>query len=60
MNSPYTIIPVIFSGTGEELDDFVNRYDIKTITSQKIGASIITDKYILKANMTRQDFESNQ
>jgi hypothetical protein len=59
MNSPYTIIPVIFSGTGEELDDFVNRYDIKTITSQKIGASIITE-YILKANMTRQDFESNQ
>jgi hypothetical protein len=39
MNSPYTIIPVIFSGTGEELDDSVNRYDIKTITSQKIGAS---------------------
>ena len=58
MNSPYTIIPVIFSGTGEELDDFVNRYDIKTITMQRIGANNnYIDKYIVKATMTKQDFE---
>ena len=58
IGSPSTIIPVIFSGTGEEVDDFVNRYNIKTTTSQKIGANDnYVDKYIVKATMTKQDFE---
>jgi hypothetical protein len=58
IGSPNTIIPVIFSGTGEEVDDFVNRYNIKIITSQKIGANNnYIDKYIVKATMTKQDFE---
>ena len=58
IGSPNTIIPIIFSGTGEEVDDFVNRYDIKTITSQRIGANNnYIDKYIVKATMTKQDFE---
>ncbi|HYZ95655.1 MAG TPA: hypothetical protein VE524_03490, partial [Nitrososphaeraceae archaeon] len=26
---PNTVIPVIFSGAGEEVNDFANRYDIK-------------------------------
>jgi hypothetical protein len=39
IESPNTIIPVIFSGTGEEVDGFVNGYNIKTITSQKIGTN---------------------
>jgi hypothetical protein len=57
IGSPSTIIPVIFSGTGEEVDDFVNRY-IKITTSQKIGANNnYIDKYIVKATMTKQDFE---
>jgi hypothetical protein len=58
IGSPSTIIPVIFSGTGEEVDDFVNRYNIKINTSQKIGANNnYIDKYIVKATMTKQDFE---
>jgi hypothetical protein len=58
IGSPSTIIPVIFSGTGEEVDDFVNRYNIKITTSQKIGANNnYIDKYIVKATMTKQDFE---
>ena len=58
IGSPNTIIPVIFSGTGEEVDDFVNRYNINIITSQKIGANNnYIDKYVVKATMTKQDFE---
>lgn len=58
IESPNAIIPVIFSGTGEEVDDFVNRYNIKTITLQRIGANNnYIDKYIVKATMTKQDFE---
>jgi hypothetical protein len=58
IGSPSTIIPVIFSGTGEEVGDFVNRYNIKITTSQKIGANNnYIDKYIVKATMTKQDFE---
>ena len=41
IGSPNTIIPIIFSGTGEEVNDFVNRYDIKIITMQRIGANQI-------------------
>ena len=58
IGSPNTIIPIIFSGTGEEVNEFVNRYDIKTITMQRIGANNnYIDKYIVKAAMTKQDFE---
>ena len=58
IGSPGTIIPVIFSGTGEEVNDFVNRYDIKITTSQQIGANNnYIDKYIDKATMTKQNFE---
>ena len=58
IGSPNTIIPVIFSGTGEEVDDFVNRYNINIITSQKIGANNnYIDKYVIKATMAKQDFE---
>jgi hypothetical protein len=58
IGSPSTIIPVIFSGTGEEVNDFINKYNIKITTSQKIGANNnYIDKYIVKATMTKQDFE---
>src|ERR687895_416654 len=53
---PKTVIPVIFSGAGEEVDDFAHRYDIKKISSQRIGANNnYIDKYIIKANMTESD-----
>jgi hypothetical protein len=58
IESPNTIIPVIFSGTGEEVDGFVNRYNIKTITSQKIGTNNnYVDRYVVKATIAKQDFE---
>ena len=58
IESSNTIIPVIFSGTGEEVDGFVNRYNIKTITSQKIGTNNnYVDKYVVKATIAKQDFE---
>ena len=58
IGSPGTIIPVIFSGTGEEVDDFVNRYNIEITISQKIGANNnYIDKYIVKATMTKQNFD---
>jgi hypothetical protein len=58
IESPNAIIPVIFSGTGAEVKDFADKYDINTISSQKIGANNnYIDKYIVKATMTKQDFE---
>ena len=58
IESPNTIIPVIFSGTGEEVDGFVNGYNIMTITSQKIGTNNnYVDKYVVKATIAKQDFE---
>ena len=58
IESPNTIIPVIFSGTGEEVDGFVNGYNIKIITSQKIGTNNnYVDKYVVKATIAKQDFE---
>jgi hypothetical protein len=58
IESPNTIIPVIFSGTGAEVKDFADKYDINTISSQKIGANNnYIDKYIVKATMAKQDFE---
>jgi hypothetical protein len=58
IGSPKTVIPVIFSGTGEEVDEFVDRYNINTTMFQKIGANNnYVDKYIVKGTMAKQDFE---
>ncbi|MDQ3839029.1 MAG: hypothetical protein M3297_07155 [Thermoproteota archaeon] len=58
VGSPSTIIPVFFSGTEEEVDDFASKYNINKITSQRIGANNnYIDKYIVKATITKQDFE---
>lgn len=58
IESPRTVIPVIFSGTGEDVDEFVDRYNINTTTFQKIGSNNnYVDKYIVKATMAKQDFE---
>ena len=58
IGSPSTIIPVIFSGAEEEVDDFASKYNINKITSQRIGANNnYIDKYIVKATITKQDFE---
>ncbi len=58
VGSPSTIIPVFFSGTEEEVDDFASKYNINKIMSQRIGANNnYIDKYIVKATITKQDFE---
>jgi hypothetical protein len=58
IGSPSTIIPVIFSGAEKEVDDFASKYNINKITSQRIGANNnYIDKYIVKATITKQDFE---
>lgn len=58
IESPNAIIPVIFSGTGAEVDDLISEYNIKTSTYQRIGANNNhIDKYIVKATMSKLDFE---
>lgn len=58
IESPNAIIPVIFSGTGAEIDDLISEYNIKMITSQRIEANNNhIDKYIVKATISKQDLE---
>jgi hypothetical protein len=58
IESSNAIIPVIFSGTGAEIDDLISEYNIKMITSQRIEANNNhIDKYIVKATISKQDLE---
>lgn len=58
IESPSTKIPVIFSGTRTEVDDFVSRYNMNTTSSQVVGANNnYTDRHIVKATITKQNFE---
>ena|SRR5687768_11271812 len=53
------IVPVIFSGTREEIDNFISDYNIKITTSQRLGASNNhIDKYIVKTTISKQNLES--
>ena len=42
IESPDAIVPVIFSGTGGEVDNLISDYNIKTYNSQRLEAAIIT------------------
>jgi hypothetical protein len=58
LKSPSTKIPVIFSGTRTEVDDFVSRYNMNATSSQVVGANnIYIDRHIVKATISNQDFE---
>jgi hypothetical protein len=58
IESPSTKIPVIFSGTRTEVDDFVSRYNMNATSSQVVGANkIYIDRHIVKATISKQDFE---
>jgi hypothetical protein len=58
IESSNAIIPVIFSGTGAEIDDVISEYNIKMITSQRMEANNNRiDKYIVKATISKQDLE---
>ena len=52
IKSPSTKIPVIFSGTRTEVDDFVSRYNMNTTSSQVVGANNnYIDRQIVKATI---------
>ena len=53
------IVPVIFSGTREEIDNIISDYNIKITTSQRLGAgNNHIDKYIVKTTISKQNLES--
>lgn len=53
------IVPVVFSGTREEIDNLISDYNIKITTSQRLGAgNNHIDKYIAKTTISKQNLES--
>ena len=51
IESPDAIVPVIFSGTGGEVDNLISDYNIKTYNSQRLEAgNNHIDKYMVKAS----------
>lgn len=53
------IVPMIFSGTREEIDNIISDYNIKITTSQRLGAgNNHIDKYIVKTTISKQNLES--
>jgi hypothetical protein len=53
------IVPMIFSGTREEIDNLISDYNIKITTSQRLGAdNNHIDKYIVKTTISKQNLES--
>lgn len=53
------IVPVIFSGTREEIDNIISDYNIKITTSQRLGVgNNHIDKYIVKTTISKQNLES--
>lgn len=59
IESPDAIVPVIFSGTGGEVDNLISDYNIKTYNSQRLEAgNNHIDKYMVKAAMSKQNLES--
>jgi hypothetical protein len=58
IESPSAAIPVIFSGTQGEVDNFASRYNMKILSSQAVGTNNnYIDRYIVKAIITKHDFE---
>jgi hypothetical protein len=59
IESPDAIVPVIFSGTREEIDNFVSHYNIKINNFQKLEAgNNYIDKYIIEAITSKQNLKS--
>ena len=53
------IVPMIFSGTREEIDNIISDYNIKITTYQRLGAdNNHIDKYIVKTTISKQNLES--
>jgi hypothetical protein len=59
IESPDAIVPVIFSGTREEIDNFVSDYNLKINNFQKLEAgNNYIDKYIIEAITSKQSLKS--
>ncbi|MGA7369637.1 MAG: hypothetical protein WBX01_10955 [Nitrososphaeraceae archaeon] len=59
IESPDAIVPVIFSGTREEIDNLISDYNIKINNSQRLEAgNNHIDKYIIEATTSKQNLRS--
>lgn len=58
---PNALIPIIFSGTKNEITEFTDKYDIKVVEEQQVGdmnnKNSYIDKYIVKAMTAKPYFE---
>ena len=53
-----TSLPIVFSGFKKDLDDFINRYDIRNILSvQKVSDNPTFDKFIIKATLSKNELQ---
>jgi hypothetical protein len=53
-----TGLPIVFSGFKKDLDDFINQYDIRNISSvQKVSDNPTFDKFIIKATLSKNDLQ---
>ena len=52
------ILPIVFSGFKENVDDFIKQYNINNIIStQKVSDNPTFDKFIIKATLPEQELE---
>ena len=58
---PNALIPIIFSGTKNEITEFTDKYDIKIVEEQQVGDmsnnNNYIDKYIVKAMIAKPYFK---
>lgn len=51
-------LPIVFSGFKENVDDFINDYNIRNILSiQKVSDNPTFDKFIIKASLTKNELQ---
>ena len=59
IESPDAVVPVIFSGTKEEIDNLISDYHLKINNSQRLEAgNNHIDKYIVEATISKRNLES--
>ena len=51
-------LPIVFSGFKENIDEFINQYNIRNIISmQKVSDNPTFDKFIIKATVSKNEFQ---
>ena len=59
IESPDAVVPVIFSGMKEEIDNLISDYHLKINNSQRLEAgNNHIDKYIVEATISKRNLES--